>query len=128
VEHFTIKVKMLQMFILYKNDTSNGQNTTSEPRFEAPNNKSCTRMCAFVNDVNMNVATDPEARYYPRPVVYSSGQWPATWKTSDSAVPLIAAFFYQAAGLTDSSSGRHSLYFQSAYPRCKMTDGIPSFL
>ena len=35
-------------------------------------------MCASVHDVNMNVVTDPEARYYHRPVVHSSGQRAAT--------------------------------------------------
>jgi len=78
VEHFTITEKMLQMFILYKKDTSNGQNTTSEQRFEASNNKSCTSTCASVNDVNRNVVTDPEARFHLRTVVYSSGQRAAT--------------------------------------------------
>jgi len=78
VEHFTVTVEMLQMFILYKNDTSNGQNITTDQRFDASNNKSCTSKCASVNDVTMNVVTDPEARYYLRPVVYSSGQQSAT--------------------------------------------------
>jgi hypothetical protein len=53
---------------------------------------------------------------------------PRERKTPDSAVSLIAAVFHQAAGVMDSSIGRHSLYFQSAYPRCKTTDGIRSFL
>jgi hypothetical protein len=119
VEHFTITVKMLQMFIFYKNDTSKGQNTTREPRFEASKNKSCTSMCASVNDVNMNVVADPEARYCLRPVAYSSGQRAATVENTRLRSFLIATVFHQAAGVMDSSTGRHSLYFQSSYPRLK---------
>jgi hypothetical protein len=82
VEHFTITVEMLQMFILYKNDTTNEQDITTEPRFDASNYKSCTSMCASVNDVTMNVVTNPEGRYYLRPFVHSSGQQSKTVKNT----------------------------------------------
>lgn len=104
--------------------------TPSEPRFDASNNKRCTSMCVSVYDVNMNVVTDPEARYYLRPVVYSSGQRAATVENTrlrSSPYCCCLSSSRWRNGLF-SSTGRHSLYFQSAHPRCKMTDGIQSFL
>jgi len=49
--------------------------------------------------------------FVPLYIRRDNGPW--QWKTPDSAVPLTAAVFLQAAGLMDSSTGRHSLYFQS---------------
>jgi hypothetical protein len=116
-QHFTITAKMLQMFIFYNNDTSNGQNTTSEPKFEASNNKSCTSMCASVHDVNTNVATDPEASYYPRPVVHSSRQRAATVENTRLRSFPYCYSLSSSRWRNGSSTGRHSLYFFKGVPQ-----------
>jgi hypothetical protein len=87
-------------------------------------------MCDSINDVDMNVVMDPEDRYYLRPVLYSSGQRDAAVEnTRLRASPYtLQSFFSEAVGELHSSTGTHSLHFQNAYPRCKLTDGIRLFL
>jgi len=81
-------------------------------------------MCASVHDVNMNVVTDPDAPYYLRPVVHSSGQRTVTVENTRLRSSPYCCSLSSSRWL----NGLFHWQTQPLFSKCKMTDGIRSFL